>query len=108
MTETETSESQKPAPVALQPVVRHHDEATMKTMLTDAASWYDPASGEVVVRAARMKAMEQALNEILECSNGHFNPLFKCKCYDKAHALVMPNAAGEPQPPTTKKETNAN
>jgi hypothetical protein len=78
--------------VEVQRSVRHHDEATMKAMLTDAASWYDPASGEVVVRADRMKAMEQALNEILECSNGHFNPLFKCKCYEKAHALVMPNA----------------
>ena len=82
--------------VAVQRSVSHHDEPTMRAMTTNTAAWYDASTGEVVVCAFRMKVMKKerdqllkVLNEILECSNGHFNPLFKCQCYEKAHALVL-------------------
>ena len=68
-----------------------------RAMTTNTAAWYDASTGEVVVCAFRMEVMKKerdqllkVLNEILECSNGHFNPLFKCQCYEKAHALMPP------------------
>lgn len=34
---------------------------------------------------AKLKA---AIDQTLCCTNGHFNPLFKCDCYQRAHDLV--------------------
>lgn len=33
----------------------------------------------------RIEELESALDQTLCCSNGHFNPLMKCGCYQKAH-----------------------
>lgn len=37
----------------------------------------------------RLRSMDKALNQTLECTNGHFNPLFRCDCYKVAHAVAM-------------------
>jgi len=33
----------------------------------------------------RIEELEAALDQTLCCSNGHYNPLMKCDCYQKAH-----------------------
>lgn len=37
---------------------------------------------------AKAQKIKDALDETLSCSNGHYNPLFKCACYQHAHDLV--------------------
>ena len=36
------------------------------------------------------EALEAALDQTLCCSNGHYNPLMKCDCYQKAHDSITP------------------
>jgi hypothetical protein len=48
--------------------------------------------------AQRLNAVEDAIDKTLECSNGHYNPILKCGCYDRAHKLIM----GEQQKPEAR------
>lgn len=55
--------------------------------------------------ANKICTLETVLDKVLSCTNGHFNPLFRCGCYEQAHELIMgkqPNAKLSNPPPQAK------
>lgn len=62
----------------------------------DAARRIETMDKALDAQASTMRTMahksceyEAALDATLECSNGHYNPLFRCGCYERAHNLIM-------------------
>lgn len=105
---SETLNMDETPAVAVQRVVRRlreqaQDLAIMENLKSyavqniEAANMMEAMSAALENSASTMRALanqkcrfEEAVNQTLECTNGHYNPLMKCGCYQKAHDLVMP------------------
>lgn len=78
-------------------------EAALKRTEATACAVKEPDCSDVLAAEVRKLRREnndlrEAMDKTLSCSNGHYNPLFKCDCYQIAHDLICPPNADSATP----------